>query len=346
MLTVDYIDVLQATADLCGLDRSNLGTVEFAQLRAFHNKRLATAWEFEFWPDLIRYEQRWFRPDYSATPTYAAGDQRFYPATQKYYQALRATTGNAPASAEGVTTLAYWADCTAPITAADYVSTTAYAVGAQVAYAGKIYQAHTATTGNLPTDTSKWGELLAFNRYVAYDQAAQQYLGTAPVGLGTVLDVTTDDPRVTTRNATVNWFLSDAGLQVSTNVPYVWVRHRLRCPILKGATWSSTAAYAVGQQVYYSETTVPTAGNFYDVLTATTAAQSPLTHASKFSVVGIPRLFDRYLQQGAFADWLKSEDNTELAIMEGDAAAALLADQQQLLTGQQGQARATIVHKS
>jgi len=345
MLTVDYVDVLQSTADLCGLDRDNLGTREMTQLRAFHSKRLATAWEADFWPDLIRYEQRWFRPDYSATPTYAAGDQRFYPLTQKYYQALKITTNHPPADAAGVTDLAYWADCVGLISANDYNSATAYVAGSQVAYEGKFYQAHTAGTNHLPTDPSYWGELLPFNQYVAYDQAAQQYGGTAPVGLGTVLAVSTADPRLSTRLSAVTWFLSSDGVQVYTGSS-VWIAHRLRCPVLRGAVFDATSVYAVGRQVYFSSTTGPTPGNFYDVVTLTTAGQTPLTHAAKFSLVQIPRIFDRYLQQAAFADWLKSEDNTELGLMEGESALALLSDQQQLLHGQQGQSKRTVVGKS
>ena len=60
--TVDYVDVLSGTADLCGLDRDNLATAEFRELRQTHDRRLQTAWEADIWPELVRVEKRYYRP--------------------------------------------------------------------------------------------------------------------------------------------------------------------------------------------------------------------------------------------------------------------------------------------
>lgn len=102
MRTIDYIDVLSATADLCGLDRDNLSSNEFKKLRTSHSNRLATAYEWYDWPDLMRAEHRYLRPLYSATIAYVVDDIIFYVAGDAYYKCIQANTGQAPTEA------AYW----------------------------------------------------------------------------------------------------------------------------------------------------------------------------------------------------------------------------------------------
>lgn len=98
MQTVDYYDVLQETADLCGLDRDNIGTVEQAILRALISKRLGVAWNYQLWPELCRIEKRWYRFDWNTTFAYPAGSEVFDPSTQLYYVALQDSAGHAPAT--------------------------------------------------------------------------------------------------------------------------------------------------------------------------------------------------------------------------------------------------------
>jgi len=96
---IDYIDILSGTSDLCGLDRGNLSSFDFKKLRTSHSNRLATAYEWYDWPELMRVEKRYLRPDYNAATAYATGDEVYYSTADKYYQALSASTGNVPTNA-------------------------------------------------------------------------------------------------------------------------------------------------------------------------------------------------------------------------------------------------------
>lgn len=105
METVDYIELLNGSADRCGLDRSDLGEVEFGNLRDKHSDALRSAWEFQYWSDLIVTEKRTYRPEWDQNATYAAGVEVYYPPTQKYYVATDSSTGQTPDS------LVSWSEC-------------------------------------------------------------------------------------------------------------------------------------------------------------------------------------------------------------------------------------------
>ena len=56
MQTLEFKSVLNGVAQLAGLDRDNLPTHFFKQVRDLANQRLAIAWETERWPSLVRVE--------------------------------------------------------------------------------------------------------------------------------------------------------------------------------------------------------------------------------------------------------------------------------------------------
>jgi len=80
---------------------------------------------------------------------------------------------------------------------------------------------------------------------------------------------------------------------------------------LTGAVHSATATYAVGQQVYF--TTTAGVGNFYDCATATSAGESPVSAAAKWTVVEIPYIFGQDLIWSAYADLLDADGQTDKA---------------------------------
>ena len=90
MQTLEFKSVLNGVAQLAGLDRDNLPTHFFKQVRDLANQRLAVAWETERWPSLVRVE--------SATVTTASDISTApYPTTagmilQVYQKEPRATT--------------------------------------------------------------------------------------------------------------------------------------------------------------------------------------------------------------------------------------------------------------
>ena len=54
MQTLKFSNVIHGVAQLAGLDRDNLPSHFFKQVRALSNTRLDIAWETEYWPDLIK----------------------------------------------------------------------------------------------------------------------------------------------------------------------------------------------------------------------------------------------------------------------------------------------------
>jgi hypothetical protein len=341
MVTIDYVDLLNASARAAGIAVDQASGDEFTSLRVFHRDRLKRIWEYRPWHDLTRTEKRYFRALWVAQ-AYSAGAEVFYPGPQQYYQALRTTTsGQAPATWSGtswVVNAAYWAVSATSYGADEYSATKAYVQGGQVYYSvtDRYYQLYASTsTGNLPTDTTKWGVLTEFNRYVAFAQTgytAYDHSFAAwdrnPITDGRAIRLTT--------------FHSNLGLQLLEDYSYVWLEYRIRRPLLKGDVFSATATYAVGDQVYFSSAAIR--GNFYDCVTATAAAESPATAAAKWALVEIPAQFETFLIHGAAADYLTADEEADRRDREELIAQADLQNQALLHDGQLAHFNRTQVH--
>jgi len=174
MNTTDYSTVLRTAVDLYGESYDNLDSALAVRLRGLIDRRLALAWEAEYWPEIKRSEWRKFRREWNSSTTYAPGDEVYYTSANGYYQALRSNSNQTPADSSDVENSAYWALCAASYGGSDYSSTTAYTVGQQVYYptTGQRYQCHTASTNNVPTNATYWGLLREFERSIALDQTA------------------------------------------------------------------------------------------------------------------------------------------------------------------------------
>jgi hypothetical protein len=340
---VDYVDLLQHSARCAGLDPDTISTAEFRDFRLFHGDRLQRLWELRDWAEIKPVEKRYFRDLYAAGTSYAAGAEVFYPGPRAYYQMLRTggVTGQVPATVSGstwTTNLAYWAECQTEYTADEYDASATYVQGDQVYYSptDRYYQLFAASaTGDLPSDTSKWGVLTPFNRYVAYAQTGQTAFDHAFAAYDR-------DPENDGRAKELNGFLSENGLQVLDDVPWCWVEFRRRVPSLTGDAWEAAATYASGAQVYFQDGSAR--GNFYDCLEATTAGQSPLTHAAKWRLVEIPFTFRGALIHGAAADYARPDGH--LAIADREERLARDAQEQAVLTfdAQAAHSHRTVVH--
>jgi hypothetical protein len=346
MRTVSYYDLLAAACEVAhGGSTSQPAADQWGRWRRLFSKRLATAWERAKWPDLVRVEQRAFRAEWASGTTYSKTNERFYTPAQLYYQSLRdSNTGNAPASGTGNTeNSAYWAQCRSEYSPnrGTWLTATAFAVGDQVYYqpTNLYYQCHTAHTSSgtlVPNATGgyeRWGVLTPFDRYVAYEQ-------TGETKIGDTFRVTQKNPDIFWADGDLDYSLSNNGVQVVDDVAEVWLKFRTQCPVLKGDAFSSTATYTANlSQVYYRSTTAPESypGNFYNCVTTTSAGESPETTAAKWSVVELPLFLERYLVQGAYADWLPGDGQNDKKMNEILMAERLISDQLFLLRAQQNQ---------
>lgn len=353
METTDFQDILsEAATEVTALDPDNLSTAEFRAIRRSAKQRLEVCWEYHFWPDLDRMEQRFYRPPWDPTVTYnnaasGTGDpfEVYYAPTQKYYQALQGSTNQAPATInpDGSQTvnLLYWALSTRYYAASTYSSTTLYSQGMMAQYGDSIYQLFTAgpISGDLPTDAANWGLLTPFDQYILYEQP-----GLTPFTV--VNSAWSTNPRTSTRGRELNWSLSNNGLQISSAIHFAWVDYRIRCPKLSGDLYNAATAYQPAAQMYYTSAATP--GNFF--INAfpgpgpTPPGENP-DNALNWDVVAIPRIFHKYMVHAIAADWIRGPGGgaPEDAEAQMQVAEGALEDMKTLLVMQQSQRVKTVV---
>jgi hypothetical protein len=247
-----------------------------------------------------------------------------------------------PANVEDETQERYWAVCKESYGATVYARATAYVVGDQVYYppTDRSYQCITdAAAGLLPTNTTYFAPLTDFDRYIAYEQSGETKIGD-------VVGVYSKSPRVWRNASRVAYDLSPNGIQVLDDWDTVWVEFKAKVPVLIGDTFSSASTYTANlDQVYYRSTSTPSSypGNMYDCVTTTSAGDSPESAAAKWSIVNIPRIFQRYLERGAYADYLVADGQAEKAMIEESRAKAMLDELVYKVAATQNQVRKTIV---
>lgn len=297
VLLTDYSKIEREACELFGLVWADATTVFLRQLQRHIGRRLEEKWEDVFSEGIMRVEKRTYRADYDASTAYSAGDQVYYAASGAYYQALKSTTGNAPATGDPlVTDTTYWADLKTSYSGNDYDASTAYVEADIVYYPDQdaYYQCHTASTGNAPTDTSYWGVLTQFDKYVAWEQ-------TGETAIGQVRGVYDRNPRVDRGWKSCDFYRSENGIQVPGGPAVVWLDFQLRAPDLHGAPYDDTATYTANvDQVLFTESTGVT--NFYDCIVNTSAGEDPEDTAASWSKVQIPAYFKSFLAYAAAAD--------------------------------------------
>jgi hypothetical protein len=259
------------------------------------------------------------------TFTYEVANSPATPATGT----IRATP--TPTNATGIVNAIYWALAQTEYSGNDWAVSETNTAGHNRRWPGtdRFYQYINTSdsAGNQPTNTTYWAVLTDFERYVAFEQSGETAFSHPVRGWDR-------NPRTDGRAVEVNSFTTDLGLHVLDSVAFVWVDFRLRPPALIGEVWSDSATYAAGDQVYYSSST--TRGNFYDVLSATTAGQDPEDTPAKFSLVEIPEIFRSYLIHGAASDYLSPDGDETTARREFQIADREL--ERQLLINDQAKA--------
>lgn len=326
-----YSNLRSQAALVCGLDPDNLPLKDAATLLAGINEGLQAGWEKWWFPEWTPVEQRQFRANYaSATaytaPTLAAATEVFYPLVQGYFQALKATTGNAPTNASGVTDTSRWYPCAADYNAPDWAASTAYTAGSTAGIEpslvrhpdnGRFYACITGHTSSSSFDDTKFAVLTPFTRDIDYEQAELEPIGD-------VRAVWDADPLVTSHAEPIRFNLHDTGILVRGDQPIVWVEFRRRRPLLRGAEFDAADTYAVGEQVYFEDTDATS--DFWQCVSATSAGESPTTHAAKWERLEVPYVLQDFLCQHALSHYLRGQGEAERAVIEYRIGQKLLDD--------------------
>lgn len=363
-----YRSVLDLVLAWSGQAFSQITTTQRIQIDGFINQRLRDwAWTAEYWNYTTHTQGRRYRNTYSAATAYAAptattASEVYFPASRTYYQALRATTGNAPATGSAgnyVVNAAYWAVCAGPYTGPDWTDNTAYAVGDIVRdiVTGLYKQCFEAHTSSGSIDNTKFGILTTFDPYIARDQSWET------LEIGEYLGLYLDDPKVYKLPRRLPYIVDALGAHVQVgsaydgtyvgsaywwgngmggNVPVdVYVRFREPCPVFRGTAFSALATYAAGDKIYYADGSTGGAfeGDYWECLEATTAGQDPADTPAKWEKIPFPLWLQNAVARKAFADWLRYGGQREDAQVEDAAAEEELFDEQLRQTSQQGQVK-------
>tara|TARA_B100001094_G_scaffold60571_1_gene56108 strand:- start:20791 stop:21630 length:840 start_codon:yes stop_codon:yes gene_type:complete len=94
MRTLSFRHVLRGILAKDGVPAEYIDTYG-AGLGPLISDRVREAWEHDYWPELTRIDQRWYRADYAGGTAYATGDFVYDPTGDKYYKAVAGSTGQA-----------------------------------------------------------------------------------------------------------------------------------------------------------------------------------------------------------------------------------------------------------
>jgi len=324
MRTVTFKSVLHGTARMLGMNPDRLDAIKAAQLVEYINQHVRYGWQWDWWAEWTRVEQRSYRAAWVSATTYGASTattpvEVYYPPAKKYYQSLVASnTGNAPATLSGTTYVessAYWAESAAEYDSETWTANTAFAVGDQVVNPDdqRAYQCHTAHTSGATFDSTKFGILTSFDRYVAYEQ-------TGLTVINQVKDAFLRDPRVFPRNPgrLSQPTRSTNGIQAGESWPEtVFLQFITTPPQFSTTPWAASTVYAVGDLVY-------SAPHTYICVTAHTSSSS--INTTNFSIVEFPYLLGDFVKRAAQADYQEGVKLTQRSRVNEDRAGAMLAD--------------------
>lgn len=296
-LYTDYSRIEREVCEMFGLVYADATDVFLKQVRQHVSRRLEEKWEDVFGEGTMRTEERTYRAEYASGTAYTAGDEVYFVPSGKYYQAVKSTTGNAPATGNPLTVnAAYWAESKTSYSGDEYAAATTYAAGDIVYYqtTDRYYQCHSASTGNAPTDTSYWGVLTALDKYIAWEQ-------TGETAIGLVRGAFNKNPRIHKNWRRYRFTRNENGIQIPEGPNVVWLDFQLRAPELFGDDYSETATYTADvDQVLFTETSG--AKNFYNCIVNTSAGEDPEDTAASWSKVNIPHYFKTWLVNAAAGD--------------------------------------------
>jgi hypothetical protein len=180
-----------------------------------------------------------------------------------------------------------------------------------------------------------WPETLRVASAVVTDTDGVE-VAPFPSDAGEILNVLNKNPRKTTLASLLSWSIYDDGtdryIQLRDATTPIYVEYRVTRPNLTGDIYVSTSTYVSAAQIYFS-------GNLYDANQAVSVGHSPSVAPAKWDLVKIPKNFQNYLIRGAFADYLRSTGDNELASVADQNAESIMMMEADKLYRQQGQTR-------
>lgn len=194
-------------------------------------------------------------------------------------------------------------------------------------------------------ESEYWPELLKTDS-LAVTTSSDVSSMTYPATAGEVLAVYDKDPTKTTNLSSVSYILRDDNsdsddnsgrtINVFATTSPLYVEYRISRPELKGDI--TTAQLKIGDQLYYS-------GHFWEAKTVRSAGdhQPDSTDTTNWKKILVPKIFESYLIRGIYADYLRSNGQSDVATVEDRNAESMLILESDKLYRQQGQMRTTNV---
>lgn len=264
MRTVTLKSVIDGVAQLMGIPPATLPDEDRGMFCEFITQRVDTAWKYDWFPEWLLTEQRAYRDDWSASLTYAANAEVYFPTDGKYYAANSApnnpVAGDSPASAP-----------------------------------------------------AKWTELTGYAKYIARDQ-------TGKTVIDGVKRLCLRDPRLNITNpGEIEHGEDDRGIIPSRRAgATVWVQFQTLPPVYSVTPWAIAENNLAGDVRYRANT-----GDCYIALAAN-VGQVPEQTAAYWRKQPVPALLASYLKQGAYANALRGDGQTDKALAEDKVTTLLL----------------------
>lgn len=342
MRTASYHSIREQVYALLNLVAADAATGDKTKINAFIQRRAQEAFTFYWWPETMRIEERFYRNTYSSGTAYTASTttaptEVYHPASRGYYQALKAGTGNAPATLSGgsyTTNLAYWAPIAESYSAEDWADATAYVAGdtRRDPASGLFYRCHTAHTSSGSLDATKFGLLVEWLPYVSLDQSGK-------TAIGQVRGVYLDHPGRSRNPRRVVFVLGPNGVylpEVATTSVFLWFQGKP--PVLIGADYSAVATYAAGAVMYYTSTTPGYEGDHWLCAATTSAGENPETTPAKWVRQEIPEMLKTAIAHAAYADFLRPAADTKDVPIEETVGGQFLLSEVRKISSMQRQA--------
>jgi hypothetical protein len=340
--TTSYHAIREQVYSLLNLVAADAAAGDKTKINAFVQRRAREAFTFYWWPETMRIEERFYRAAYAAGTAYVASTSTastevYHPASKAYYQAIKAGTGNAPATLSGgsyTTNLAYWAPVAEEYSADDWADATAYVAGNTVRdlTSGLFYRCHTAHTSSGSLDATKFGLLVEWLPYVSLDQSGK-------TAIGQVRGVYLDHPGRVRNPRRVAFVLGPNGVhlpEVTTTSVFAWFQ--LKPPVLSGADYAALSTYTAGAVIYYASATPGYEGDHWVCAATTSAGENPETAAAKWVKQEIPEALRDAIAHAAYADYLRPAADTKDVPIEETVGGQFLISEVRKISNMQRQA--------